>query len=90
MLVKKNNTSVRGTIILILVITSALILKVAYIHNNNWYWGLLITLPLLFMAIVDLRQSKHAILRNYPIIGHLRYFFQKKEGKGNMGDDIGQ
>ncbi|MGZ5194689.1 MAG: FMN-binding glutamate synthase family protein [Ramlibacter sp.] len=36
---------------------------------------------LLFAALVlvgvrDLRQSRHAILRNYPVIGHLRFLFE--------------
>ncbi|MCI4660835.1 MAG: FMN-binding glutamate synthase family protein [Neomegalonema sp.] len=33
-----------------------------------------------FLSLVGLRdllQSKHAILRNYPILAHLRYFFEK-------------
>ncbi|MFN3232821.1 MAG: FMN-binding glutamate synthase family protein [Alphaproteobacteria bacterium] len=28
------------------------------------------------VAIVDLTQRKHAIRHNYPVIGHLRYFFE--------------
>jgi glutamate synthase domain-containing protein 2 len=29
------------------------------------------------LGIHDLVQTRHAILRNYPIIGHLRFFFEK-------------
>ncbi|MEO5998901.1 MAG: hypothetical protein ABIN89_19205 [Chitinophagaceae bacterium] len=86
MLIRKNNISGSGTIILILVMTSVLISKIAYIHNNNWYWGLLVTLPLLLIAIVDARHSKQAILRNYPVIGHPRYFFEKTRRK-DIGED---
>ena len=74
---KEKNVSVSGIIISLLVIASVLFLKMAYIHNDNWYWGLLITLPLLLISIVDVRQSKHTILRNYPITGHLRYFLKR-------------
>jgi glutamate synthase domain-containing protein 2 len=28
------------------------------------------------LGLRDLRQRKHAILRNYPILGHLRFFFE--------------
>ena len=28
------------------------------------------------MAIHDLLQRKHAVLRNFPVLGHLRYFFE--------------
>jgi glutamate synthase domain-containing protein 2 len=32
---------------------------------------------LILVGIHDLVQTRHAILRNYPIIGHLRFFFEK-------------
>jgi glutamate synthase domain-containing protein 2 len=32
---------------------------------------------LVFWYLRDITQKKHAILRNYPIIGHLRYFFEQ-------------
>ncbi|MEM7140296.1 MAG: FMN-binding glutamate synthase family protein [Actinomycetota bacterium] len=39
-----------------------------------WLWILaLIAVGLVLVAIYDLTQTKHAILRNFPIIGHLRY-----------------
>ena len=28
------------------------------------------------VGVHDLRQTRHAILRNYPVIGHLRFFFE--------------
>jgi glutamate synthase domain-containing protein 2 len=43
--------------------------------------GVLIVLVLLgvlvFLYVQDITQQKHAILRNYPIVGHLRYFFEQ-------------
>ena len=35
-----------------------------------------IVAALLALAIYDLTQTRHAVLRNYPIIGHLRYFLE--------------
>jgi len=32
---------------------------------------------LVFVFIRDITQKKHGVLRNYPIIGHLRYFFEQ-------------
>ncbi len=32
---------------------------------------------LIVVGIHDLIQTRHAVLRNYPIIGHLRFFFEK-------------
>jgi len=31
-----------------------------------------------FLFIQDVTQKKHAVLRNYPVIGHLRYFLEKQ------------
>lgn len=38
-----------------------------------WAW---IILVLAILAIWDILQKKHTILHNYPIVGHLRYFFE--------------
>ena len=46
-------------------------------HNHPWFW-----LPalacgcLMVLGIYDLTQQRHAICRNYPIIGRLRFFFE--------------
>lgn len=39
-------------------------------------WLLLITLPLLITAIYDSRQTKHAILRNFPLVGRSRWIIE--------------
>ena len=39
-------------------------------------WFLIITLPLLITAIHDSRQTKHAILRNFPLIGRARWIIE--------------
>src|ERR1700755_3655240 len=31
-----------------------------------------------FWFIEDVTQKKHAVLRNYPVVGRLRYFFEKQ------------
>src|SRR6185369_1008896 len=33
---------------------------------------------IVFLFIEDVTQKKHAVLRNYPVIGRLRYFFEKQ------------
>ncbi|HWA37356.1 MAG TPA: FMN-binding glutamate synthase family protein [Burkholderiales bacterium] len=37
----------------------------------------LIIAALLFLFISDVTQKKHGVLRTYPVIGHLRYFFEQ-------------
>ena len=43
-----------------------------------WLWTLLVIFAFMgFVTIYDLTQKRHAILRNYPIIGHLRYLLER-------------
>src|SRR5690606_25395662 len=42
----------------------------------NWLIAAAICAVLVAIGIYDLKQSRHAIRRNYPIIGNLRYFFE--------------
>ncbi|GAB2182463.1 FMN-binding glutamate synthase family protein [Denitratisoma sp. agr-D3] len=39
--------------------------------------ALALVLTLVYWYVRDVTQKKHAILRNYPVIGHLRYFFEQ-------------
>ena len=36
-----------------------------------------IVLVVFFVFISDITQKKHGVLRNYPVVGHLRYFFEQ-------------
>ena len=66
-----------NSLIVVLAILNILILREAFMGKPGLYGWLLLSLPLLLLAIQDVRQRKHAILRNYPIIGHLRYLLEK-------------
>lgn len=39
--------------------------------------ALALALLLLYLYVRDITQKRHAILRNYPVIGRLRYFFEQ-------------
>lgn len=41
----------------------------------SWPW-VAPPLALMGLGLRDMAQSKHAVLRNYPILGHLRYLFE--------------
>jgi len=43
----------------------------------GWWWGLILTLPLVALGSWDLLQTRHSLLRNYPIIGHLRFLLEE-------------
>jgi glutamate synthase domain-containing protein 2 len=60
-----------------LVIGLTLVFGVAAVALGPW-WGapLLVLAPLLVVGVSDLNQRSHAILRNYPIIGHIRFLLE--------------
>lgn len=39
-------------------------------------WIFLIIGPLVLLGLYDSFQTKHTILRNFPVIGHFRYMFE--------------
>ncbi|MGH8737678.1 MAG: hypothetical protein ACREVC_10005 [Burkholderiales bacterium] len=39
--------------------------------------GMALVLGLLFLFVSGITQNKHGVLRSYPVIGHLRYFFEQ-------------
>ena len=41
-----------------------------------WRWPLVVLLPLTALGIWDLTQRRHSLLRNYPLIGHLRFLIE--------------
>ena len=41
-----------------------------------WWLPLVVLAPLAAVGVHDLAQSNHAILRNYPIIGHIRFMLE--------------
>jgi glutamate synthase domain-containing protein 2 len=64
--------------IFIVVSISLLILITAiYFVWQPVIWSLLIVGPLSIIGLLDVSQKKHAILRNFPIIGHFRYILEK-------------
>lgn len=45
--------------------------------GSPWLWLLLLVLGgLVVLGINDLMQTRHAVLKNYPLLGHIRYFFE--------------
>ncbi len=58
-------------------ILGTLVFLILSLASSPW-WLLLAVIfgGLTLLGIVDLRQHSHAIRRNYPVIGNLRYFFE--------------
>jgi len=45
---------------------------------GSWAWWIIVAVLAVFLAIgiYDLVQKKHSVLRNYPVVGHLRYLLE--------------
>ncbi|TRD21562.1 FMN-binding glutamate synthase family protein [Palleronia caenipelagi] len=55
----------------------ALIALIGAIGWGGWWWVVaLIFLALTAVGIRDMIQTRHAILRNYPLLAHFRFFFE--------------
>ncbi|HVF81384.1 MAG TPA: hypothetical protein VM884_05600, partial [Flavisolibacter sp.] len=57
-------------------VSNTLLIVIGSAANITMSWWLLLSVPLLAIAVRDVMQRRHAILRNYPLIGHLRYFYE--------------
>ncbi|MBS0309094.1 MAG: FMN-binding glutamate synthase family protein [Proteobacteria bacterium] len=66
----------RYLVMALVVFIFLLSLSLALIVNAGW-WLVLISGGLVTLGIADLCQTKRAILRNYPIIGHIRFLLEE-------------
>lgn len=65
----------RSSFILFSVISILIIGGLGYFWQPLW-WLFIIVLPLIIIGIYDMVQSKHAIMRNFPILGRGRYVME--------------
>jgi len=54
----------------------ALLSALVWVVTGSGGLVLLAFLALVATGVHDVRQSRHSVLRNYPVIGHLRFFFE--------------
>ncbi|OZI48051.1 FMN-binding glutamate synthase family protein [Bordetella genomosp. 5] len=59
-------------IVIAAVVTAALGFRGAW----GWFWAALPLAALSVLGVYDLVQTRHAIRRNYPVIGNLRFLFE--------------
>jgi glutamate synthase domain-containing protein 2 len=41
-----------------------------------FFWAFIFVGPIVILGVYDLYQPKHSIVRNYPVLGHLRYLME--------------
>ncbi len=54
----------------------ALLSAFAWVAFDTGGWLMLLFAGLVLLGWRDARQSRHSVLRNYPVIGHMRYLFE--------------
>lgn len=60
----------------LLILLGAVATLAAMIGGLGWILLLVVALALLALGVHDLVQKQHAILRNYPVIGHIRFLME--------------
>src|SRR5690625_5742888 len=68
--------TVRNLIILSSIVINFVFASFGVFFTSRWFYLLFIPVILLAVAIYHVTQKKHAILRTYPLVGKLRYFFE--------------
>lgn len=62
----------KGFLVFSLIILAG-IAYLSYYHHLNYLWLLIVFGPLILLGLYDVSQKKHALLRNFPILGYSRY-----------------
>ena len=68
---------IRYTTFTVALLGTGLFFAAARLWGGGWWWvGYAICLALSVLGVWDMLQTRHAILRNYPIIGHFRFMLE--------------
>ena len=73
----------RGFVLPLVFLLNAALFGLGFLEVGFW-WALVVFAPLLVLGIHDVVQSRHSILRNYPLLGHLRFLLE------DMGPELHQ
>ena len=69
------------------IIATAILFLLIFIIQFYWspvLWSLVIVIPLSLIGVYDMLQKKHAIRRNFPLLGNFRYLLE------SIGPEINQ
>lgn len=64
------------TFFLICLLTAAGLVLLLGTTDVRWYWLFAALGPLAAIGLYDMLQTRHTILRNFPLLGHLRYLLE--------------
>ncbi|MCB1005551.1 MAG: FMN-binding glutamate synthase family protein [Acidimicrobiales bacterium] len=58
---------------MVLVVVAAVL---AVVIHPRWLWAEVVLVPAVVVGVWDLAQTRHSILRNFPVIGHFRFLLE--------------
>ena len=71
----------RNEFIAFSILSVVLVAGVAYFAWQPMWWTFVILGPMILLGFYDLLQKKHAIMRNFPIVGRGRYIMEELRPK---------
>lgn len=63
----------RKSFVFLSVLSVVVVALLAYSFSTAWLWSLIIIMPVILLGLRDMAQQKHSLLRNFPVLGHMRY-----------------
>ena len=66
----------RNEFVVFAIVSLLVVCGVSYFVWQPMWWALVILVPMLLIGFYDMFQSKHAIMRNFPILGRGRYVME--------------
>ncbi|WP_299811934.1 FMN-binding glutamate synthase family protein [uncultured Roseibium sp.] len=66
----------RYTVFVLCILLAVISIILMFTVSGHFLWPFLVFAALSVTGVLDLRQSAHAVLRNYPVTGHFRYLFE--------------
>jgi glutamate synthase domain-containing protein 2 len=61
---------------LLIVVVTVVAIALGLTTSPRFHWVLLVVAPLTVLGFYDLVQTRHNLLRNFPVFGHLRWLFE--------------
>ncbi len=71
----------RNEFVAFAILSTILVSGIAYYIWPPMWWTFVVLAPLLLLGFYDMFQYRHAIMRNYPILGRGRYIFEELRPK---------
>lgn len=59
-----------------LIALSLIFLILSLAVNGHFIWAFLVTAPLTLLGVWNVLQSSHSVLRNYPVLAHIRFLLE--------------